>query len=404
MSQIIETTKLYINGEKVFPVSSDTELVADYTDIGYVPSEVANIKQSYDEILSRKTLDIESVKDILGYVPVAFPDLSMDDYADWNVTTINFNGCDVISFKDDKLNINASNDDLTEYTTVSISNMKILKELNINNFWGYNETYFKNCSELEKVTINYNQVSTSEVPYVWDRRQNLNTTFENDTKLKSLTIHFPEHAFSQTNNLEGMLHECRNLEEFNINDNEIDFGYNNDYNINIGRMFENCESLKTIPRITGFSHVGNASGLFYGVGWKYKDDLTVRTIDYEIDSLSDGNDKELTNLDGMFARCPLIRYLTISTSRRPSNANIFRFDSWWDSGLNFDNSQPMYEENTSNIIGYYIPDLYTQNFCNTVRLCVNSDNVQWYKDRLKEYNNFGSALEWYIDNVFVQPY
>lgn len=405
MSQIIETTKLYINGEKVFPVSSNPELVADYTDAGYIPSDVANAKQSYNTILSRKTLDIHSIKESLGYSPVAFPDLSMDDYDEWNLENVSFEGCGTISFKDGKFNINFLNRDIQYTSTIDLRDLQNLKELNIINFWGYEgEGIRLNNSTIEKATINYRQVNTSEEPYSYGWRQNVSWTFDNCKNLKSVTMNFPEYSFSQTWNFENMLSNCTSLEEFHTNNDVIDLNYNEDYSINMGNVFSNCESLKTIPHVTGFNHVSNATNMFKGVGWKYKNDLSVRTIDYEINSLSDGIDKDLTNLEGMFAKCPLLRHLIISCPERPYNGNIFRFDDYWESGLNFGNAQPIYEENTSNIIGYHIPDLYTQNFCDTVKLFVHYDNVQWWKDELKRNNSLGAVLDWYIDNRIVQQY
>lgn len=403
MSQIIETTKLYINGEKVFPVSSNSELVADYTNAGYIPGEVTNMKKSYDEILTRKTLDIYAIKESLGYSPVAFPDLSMDDYDGWNVFVVNFGGCSTVSFKNGKLNINLLNTEAANDNIKDVSNLQNLKELNVDNLWGYNDGQLKlNHSSVEKATINYRQVSKSEEPYNSGSRQNVDNMFDGCKKLKSVTMNFPENAFSQTQTFENMFNECSSLEEFHTNNDVIDLNYIEDYNISMSQMFRNCESLKTIPHITGFNHVYDASNMFHCVGWKYKDDLSIRTIDYEINSLGDGIYNSPTNLEGMFTKCPLLRHLTISCTEKPDNTNIFRFDDYWESGLKFENVQPIYEENTSNIIGYHIPDLYTQNFCDTVKLYV--QDVQWWKEQLKANNSFGPALDWYIDNKIVQQY
>ena len=106
----------------------------------------------------------------------------------------------------------------------------------------------------------------------------------------------------------------------------------------------------------------------------------------------------------MFAKCPLLHHLIISCAERPSNGNIFRFDDYWESGLNFGGALPVYLENTSTIIGYHIPDLYTQNFCDNVKLFVHENNVQWWKDELKRNNSFGPVLDWYIDNQIVRQY
>lgn len=393
MGQIIETTKLYINGEKVFPTSSDG-IIADYSNAGWIPANVQNTRQNYDRLVNElKTTNIMDNFNGDNQL-VAYPDMQFSDYDSWNADSINITESYPISFKDDILRIKYVGRPYEH--GIQIHNQPWMKELYVDNYATYAGSTWNmnNNDSLEKIEVNVTTLSPEENNE--NREMNFNHSFRENHKLKSIKMTWSSSPFYDSGNIEDMFNGCNNLKTIDIN---FDFNESHYDSIYMGEVFKDCNSLETLPQITGFYKARDAHHLFYHAGWNYRYDTSKRTVDYSIDSLRNTNDYEAVNLDGMLCGCPLIKSLTINGEFKPSNANIFGFGG--DNGFNFDNAQAIYEENTSNIIGYYIPDVYTQNFFTTFKLYVHSDNVQWWKDELKNAAGDNSIIKWYIDNGMV---
>jgi hypothetical protein len=393
MGQIIETTKLYINGEKVFPTSSDG-IIADYSNAGWIPENVQKIKQNYDRLVNElKTTNI--MENFYGDNPlVAYPDMQFSDYDSWNADSINITESYPISFKDDILRIKYVGRPYEH--GIQIKNQPWLKELYIDNYATYVDWWWpmSNNDSLEKIEVNVTTLSAED--NIENRIMNFNDAFRENHQLKSIKMTWSGYPFYDSTSIGAMFYGCENLKTVDIN---FDFSNLHYGAIDALHVFEGCTSLETLPQITAFGYVINAYHLFYHAGWNYRYDTSKRTVDYSIDSLRNTNDYEAVNLEGMLCGCPLIKSLTINGEFKPSNANIFEFGA--ETGFNFDGAQAIYEENTSNIIGYYIPDVYTQNFFTTFKLYVHSDNVQWWKDELKNSTGGNSIINWYIDNGMV---
>lgn len=396
MATTIETTKLYINGEKVFP-SSSSSLTADYTPVGYIPEDIAYMQAGYDLILSRKTTDISSLAEEFGHKMLAYPNLQISDYEGWEQNSINFDNGGKLSdmnFTDGKLNIKFVGNPYEH--GVAIRHLDNLKELLLDNHcnfaWG--EGLCRENPNLEKVTINAVGVENPE-----DREMNFENAFQEDYKLKEITINWQDMSpFYYSKTVQRLCYQCRELKKFN-NNSQIDFSniYFDNEGISLYDMFSECWSMETIPQITGYYNGNDLSTMFVRLGTNYKNDSSKRCIDYEIDGIREG-----VNMHGMFAGCALIRNLTIHGENKPSNGDILGSDhSDWNE-MNFDGSVPIYEENSSNIVGYYIPDTFTQTLCTKFHLYVHPNNVEWWKSALSADAN--EVLRWYINNGMVQSY
>jgi hypothetical protein len=393
MATTVETTKLYINGQKVFPTTGSS-LTADYSDAGYVPNDIQHIQDGYNYILVAKSTDLETLRNNVNYDFVAWPDLKLADYEDWQEgARVNFNKSENISFNNGKLEIKSKSNSGDE---IAIHDMKFLKELLIDSITS--NVRINGNKALEKATLNF--IDDGE------HRIDLSNMCNECENLKEITLNWTSNTFKQISNITYMFHNCKKLTTINSigsSDYNIDLANAYESTISGDCTFDSCESLTNIPTISGFYKIYSASNMFYHLGWKYKGDLSKQTVDYVIDGLYDPNEGGVS-LNGMFKGCPILRSLRIEGENLPTEYDIFGFTHNWDNGFVFDGATPIYEENSSNIIGYYIPDTYTQSFFNTFKLYVHENNVQTWKDALHTCAGGINVVDWYIDNGMVQAY